>query len=94
MNFELWIFTIKQLATTMDAAKLIYDGLSDDEKEELYGDEYSDEEMDEDSEYDEDSEDDEDLDDDDADEREEEEEEQYFISKRDITALLYLNDKI
>ena len=71
-----------------------YDDSDDEEKEDLYGDEYSDEEMEEDSEYDEDSEDDEDLDDDDADEREEEEEEQSFISKRDITALLYLNDKI
>ena len=36
MNFELWIFTIKQLATIMDAAKLIYDGLSDEEKEDLH----------------------------------------------------------
>ena len=35
MNFELWLFTIKRLAQTMDAAKLIYEGLSDDEKREL-----------------------------------------------------------
>ncbi len=36
MNFELWIFTIKKLAQTMDAAQLIYDGLSDEEKENLH----------------------------------------------------------
>ncbi len=35
MNFELWLFSIKRLAQTMDAAKLIYDGLSPEEKEEL-----------------------------------------------------------
>ena len=35
MNFELWLFTIKRLAQTMDAAKLIYDGLSSDQQEEL-----------------------------------------------------------
>ena len=35
MSFELWIFTIKRLAQSMDAAKLIYDGLSDDEKADL-----------------------------------------------------------
>ena len=35
MNFELWLFSIKRLAQTMDAAKLIYDGLSKEEQEEL-----------------------------------------------------------
>lgn len=35
MNFELWLFTIKRLAQTMDAAKLIYDGLSPEAQEEL-----------------------------------------------------------
>lgn len=35
MNFELWLFTIKRLAQTMDAAKLIYDGLSPEEQAEL-----------------------------------------------------------
>ncbi len=35
MNFELWLFTIKRLGQTMDAAKLIYDGLTDAEKEAL-----------------------------------------------------------
>ena len=35
MNFELWLFTIKRLAQTMDAAKLIYEGLSPDQQEEL-----------------------------------------------------------
>ncbi len=35
MNFELWLFTIKQLGQTMDAAKMIYEGLSDEDKERL-----------------------------------------------------------
>ena len=35
MNFELWLFTIKRLAQTMDAAKLIFDGLGAAEQEEL-----------------------------------------------------------
>ncbi len=35
MNFELWLFSIKRLAQTMDAAKLIYEGLSAQEQEEL-----------------------------------------------------------
>ena len=35
MNFELWLFTIKRLAQTMDAAKLIYDGLSPEAQAEL-----------------------------------------------------------
>lgn len=35
MNFELWLYTIKRLAQTMDAAKLIFDGLSPDAQEEL-----------------------------------------------------------
>ncbi len=35
MNFELWLFTIKRLAQTMDAAKLIYDGLSPEAQQEL-----------------------------------------------------------
>lgn len=35
MNFELWLFTIKRLAQTMDAAKLIYDGMSPGAQEEL-----------------------------------------------------------
>ena len=35
MNFELWLFAIKQLGQTMDAAKMIYDGLSDEDKERL-----------------------------------------------------------
>lgn len=35
MNFELWLFTIKQLGQTMDVAKMIYDGLSEQEKERL-----------------------------------------------------------
>ena len=35
MNFELWLYTIKRLAQTMDAAKLIYDGLSSEQQEEL-----------------------------------------------------------
>lgn len=35
MSFELWLFTIKRLAQTMDAAKLIFDGLSPDAQEEL-----------------------------------------------------------
>ena len=35
MNFELWLFTIKRLAQTMDAAKLIYDGLSPEMQAEL-----------------------------------------------------------
>ena len=35
MNFELWLFSIKRLAQTMDAAKLIYDGLSPEQQAEL-----------------------------------------------------------
>ena len=35
MNFELWLYTIKRLAQTMDAAKLIYDGLNPEMQEEL-----------------------------------------------------------
>lgn len=35
MNFELWLFTIKRLAQTMDAAKLIYEGLSPEQQQEL-----------------------------------------------------------
>lgn len=35
MSFELWLFTIKRLAQTMDAAKLIYDGLGKAEQDEL-----------------------------------------------------------
>ena len=35
MNFELWLYTIKRLAQTMDAAKLIYDGLTPEMQEEL-----------------------------------------------------------
>lgn len=35
MNFELWLFTIKRLAQTMDAAKLIYDGFSPEVQEEF-----------------------------------------------------------
>lgn len=35
MSFELWLFTIKQLAQTMDAAKLIYEGLEKSEQEKL-----------------------------------------------------------
>lgn len=35
MNFELWLFSIKRLAQTMDAAKLIFDGLGPDQQEEL-----------------------------------------------------------
>ncbi len=35
MNFDLWLFSIKRLAQTMDAAKLIFDGLSAEQQEEL-----------------------------------------------------------
>ena len=35
MNFELWLFAIKRLGQTMDVAKLIYDGLSEEDKERL-----------------------------------------------------------
>ncbi len=35
MNFELWLFAIKKFGQTMDAAKMIYDGLAEDEKERL-----------------------------------------------------------
>ncbi len=35
MSFELWLFTIQQLAQTMDAAKLIYEGLEKSEQEKL-----------------------------------------------------------
>lgn len=35
MNFELWLFTIKRLGQTMDAARMIYDGLSDEDKERI-----------------------------------------------------------
>ena len=35
MSFELWIFAVKQLGQTMDAAKMIYDGLSEEDKERL-----------------------------------------------------------
>ena len=35
MSFELWLFAVKRLAQTMDAAQLIYDGLSDADKERL-----------------------------------------------------------
>lgn len=35
MSFELWLFAVKRLAQTMDAAQLIYDGLSDADKKRL-----------------------------------------------------------
>ena len=35
MSFELWLFAVKRLAQTQDAAQLIYDGLSDADKERL-----------------------------------------------------------
>ena len=35
MNFELWLFTIKRLAQTVDAAKMIFDGLSAEQQEEI-----------------------------------------------------------
>ncbi|MBQ9361486.1 MAG: hypothetical protein IJT96_10690 [Lachnospiraceae bacterium] len=35
MNFELWLFTIKRLGQTMDAAKMIFDGMSEDEQEKI-----------------------------------------------------------
>ncbi len=35
MNFELWLFTIKRLGQTMDAAKLIFDGLGEADQEKL-----------------------------------------------------------
>ena len=69
-------FRFEETGSLADLDDDSYDDSDDEDKEEsLYGDEYSDEEMDEDSEYDEDSEDEDDLDDDDeADERDEEEE--------------------
>ncbi len=35
MTFELWLFTIKCLGQTYDAALAIYENLSDDKKEDL-----------------------------------------------------------
>lgn len=35
MNFELWLFTIKRLGQTMDAAKMIFDGMSEDEQDKI-----------------------------------------------------------
>ena len=35
MNFELWLFVIKRLGTTMDVAKAIYDRMSPDMQQEL-----------------------------------------------------------
>ncbi len=35
MSFELWLFTIKKLATNMEVAKLIYDGLDPAEQKAL-----------------------------------------------------------
>ena len=35
MSFELWLFTIKRLGQTYDAALAIYENLTDEKKEEL-----------------------------------------------------------
>ena len=35
MNFELWLFTIKRLGQTVDAARMIYENMSEEEKEKL-----------------------------------------------------------
>lgn len=35
MTFELWLFTIKRLGQTFDTAKMIYDQLPEDRKDEL-----------------------------------------------------------
>ena len=35
MNFELWLFAIKRLGQTMDAAQMIYEQLSEEEKDKL-----------------------------------------------------------
>ena len=35
MNFELWLFAIKRLGQTMDAAKMIFDVMVEEEKEKI-----------------------------------------------------------
>ena len=35
LNFELWLFTVKNLGQTYDAAQLIYEHLSEEQKQEL-----------------------------------------------------------
>ena len=35
MNFELWLFTIKRLGQTMDAAKMIFDSFTPEEQEKI-----------------------------------------------------------
>ncbi len=35
MTFELWLFAMKKLGQTPDAAKLVFDNMPDAEKEEL-----------------------------------------------------------
>lgn len=35
MDFFLWIFAIKHLGQTYDASRMVYDNLSEDEKEKL-----------------------------------------------------------
>ena len=35
MNFELWLFTMKRLGQTMDAAKMIFDNLSEEDQERI-----------------------------------------------------------
>ena len=35
MSFELWLFTVKRLGQTYDAALAIYENLPEDRKEEL-----------------------------------------------------------
>lgn len=35
MSFELWLFTVKRLGQTFDAAKMIYDGLDERRQEEI-----------------------------------------------------------
>mgnify|MGYP006988846008 CR=1 FL=1 len=35
MNFALWLFTIKALGQTVDASKMMFDRLSEEEKEKL-----------------------------------------------------------
>ena len=35
MNFELWLFAMKRLGQTMDAAKMIFDNLSEEEQEKI-----------------------------------------------------------
>ena len=35
MNFELWLYVIKRLGQTTDAAKMIYEGLTEEEKEKI-----------------------------------------------------------